>query len=71
MGATLGLMTRGPSEINRLVLTKPALRAILQREVEARLQAAAELEALGERERAQALLSQVSLARGYVSSLPS
>src|SRR5690606_1435508 len=50
-----------PAEIDRLALTAAEVRAVLQREIRERESAAAELAALGQGERAAALLRQAAI----------
>jgi uncharacterized protein YqeY len=56
----------GSAEVERLVLSRDDVRALLLREIESRERAAGEFERLGEVERADALRTEVIVAKRYV-----
>jgi uncharacterized protein YqeY len=60
-------IARGPSEVDRLVLSVSELRTVITAEIETRERAAAELAGLGQRTQAETLLGQAALATRYLA----
>jgi uncharacterized protein YqeY len=56
----------GSAEVERLVLSRAEVHALLLKEIEKRERAAAEFERLGEAERADALRAEAVVAKRYV-----
>lgn len=62
----LGMMERGPSEIERARLSHDDVARVLEAEANARETAARQLEEAGQTARAAALLAEAALARRYL-----